>query len=299
MPELNQRRVYSAIVKSLSFCVTDVEHEPYDKEFDSWDFRDINERLCLMLVHRLTIEFGIREFIKCGFVSRWLAKEPWGNTEQERYENITNCYHQSNLLSYIMLQATTDALGREEMKKVKLIGDDPNQLYQTASDLIANGENIGGEDFLSSYDILPSIEGGAPRAERSVEEQRLRRLHRDAMVLHDNSQPFGIDSIITRDGGNIIDGISRDELTMEADRQLRTQGLLTALTPLRLENMREILRNESHRMEQAGLEEEPSVGILRDILENEIHNRIGSVGIAALVEQSEIQAIQDENSSEE
>lgn len=277
MAQLNKPRVYSAVVKSLSFCLTDFEHDPYDKEFDNWDFRDVNERLCLMIVHRFTMEFGIWHFIQQGFVSRWLAKEPWGNTEQEMQENITHCYHQNSLLSYIVLKTLSDPVGRKELRKAKLIGGNPSSPLHGGIDIrMINGEDTAGEGFLASFEILPSIEGGAPRVqERSAEEQRMRRNHRDAMVLHDSSEPLGLDSIITRDGGETS---LREELMMEADRQVRRHDLLTALPPSRLNNMREILRSDSHRMEQAGQEEEPSVGILIEILENEINNRIGGSG---------------------
>jgi len=270
MAQLDTPRVYSAIVKSLGFCVTDIEHDPYDREFDNWDFRDINERLCLMIVHRLIIEFGAWNFIKNGFVSRWLAKEPWGNTDEERQTNLVHCYHQSNLLSYIIIQVGSDPRGQKEIRKARLFGE------QSQNYVPSGVENFGIGELMTNFDIIASIEGGAPRIqERSAEEQRLRRLHRTAMVLHpsDNSEPLGIDSIITTESSE--ERTRRNDLIMEADRQLRTQGLLSALTQRRLENMREILQIESERAEQTGPEEDSSIGILRDIPEHDISNGVG------------------------
>jgi hypothetical protein len=41
--------------------------------------------------------------------------------------------------------------------------------------------------------------------EHSVEEQRLRRQHREAMVLNDGTRPLGREDIIERDHGVTID----------------------------------------------------------------------------------------------
>lgn len=279
MSRLNQPRVFSALVTSLSLCVRDVRHDKYDREYDNWDFRDVNEKLCLTIAHRLITTCGVSNLVKAGFVPRWLAKERWGKSEQERQENFKHCYHQTSLLSYIILQVLGDPLGTKQLERAKLIG--ASRFQDQRDGRMTDGENSAG--IICPASCLASVPtltmDGIPlhtlAMDRSPEEQRMRRNHRDAMVLHDGSEPLGADSIITRDAESSSHMADMDELRMEADRHLRTQGLLAALTPRRLENMRAILRSESDRMEQQGLEEEPSVGILRDILENEINNRLG------------------------
>ena len=93
MTALNSPKVFIAIVTCLARCVKDVPHNTYDKEFDNFDFRDPVERFCLLVLFRLTIEFGSEEIIKAGIVPRWLAREPWGSTEKEIQENFKHCYH--------------------------------------------------------------------------------------------------------------------------------------------------------------------------------------------------------------
>src|SRR5579871_1672428 len=120
MMELNSAKVFHVIVTCLALCVRDVPHSSYDKDFDNFDFRDPVERFCLLVLFRLTLEFGPDEIINAGIVQRWLAKEPWGNTEKERRENFKHCYS-SMRLSELIVRIAHHSRGLRELVIAKLV----------------------------------------------------------------------------------------------------------------------------------------------------------------------------------
>lgn len=199
MMELNSPKVFRTIVACLAHCVRDVPHPSYDKEFDNFDFRDPVERFCLLVLFRLTIEFGSEEIIKAGIVQRWLAKEPWGSTEKEIQENFKHCY--SNMrLSELILRIAHHPRGLGELVKAKLIDNSDSTFFQRSRGNIE--DSAVGENGLSD---LTLTEGGPRLREQSAEERHLRRRHREAMVLNDGVQPIGVSDIIEREYESPVD----------------------------------------------------------------------------------------------
>jgi hypothetical protein len=199
MMELNIPKVFRAIVTCLSHCVRDVPHANYDKEFDNFDFRDPVERFSLLVLFRLTIEFGSEEIIKAGIVHRWLAREPWGNTEMEIHENFKHCY--SNMrLSELILRIAHHSRGLGELVKAKLIDPSDTTFFPRSRGNIE--DSVAGETGLPD---LTLTEGGPRLREQSVEERHLRRRHREAMVLNDGVQPIGVSDIIEREYESPVD----------------------------------------------------------------------------------------------
>jgi len=196
--KLNVPKVYSAIVTSLEYSLTDIQRDPYDKEFDNFDFRDSAERLCLVVLHRLANDFGPEGIVRSGFVHRWLAKEPWGNTEKEIQENFQDAMQRSSTtLAEIIMRVYQRLPGRRQLVKAKLLPekrlfDDSDEDDEDIDIRMINGESTAGEFSLE----LSLTEGVRRSREQSAEERHLRRRHREVMVLNDGSQPIGDDDII-------------------------------------------------------------------------------------------------------
>jgi hypothetical protein len=199
MTELNSPKVFGAIVTCLARCVKDVPHNNYDKEVDNFDFRDPVERFCLLVLFRLTVEFGSEEIIKAGIVQRWLAKEPWGSTEKEIQENFKHCYHNMRL-SELILRIAHHSRGLGELVKAKLM-DTSDTTFFPRPKMIGEDSTVG-EQGLSDLGLT---EGGPRIREQSAEERHLRRRHREAMVLNDGVQPIGVSDIIEREYMSPID----------------------------------------------------------------------------------------------
>lgn len=197
-------------------------HEPYDPDFDNFDFRDSAERFCLMIAHRLILEFGVSGFVKASFIEKWLAKQPWGEREEEKQDNIMDLLPRCNTLSFIVMRMIKDPRALRRLKKAGLINEALDLLNDKIDVRMVNGEGTAGEG-----DLPDSTEGGTRHREQSLEEQNLRRRHREAMVLNDGTQPIGRDSIYERD----------EEATMEQDRLQRVTGLLEDMAVSRRGNV--------------------------------------------------------------
>lgn len=168
-------------------------HEPYDREFDNFEFREPVERLCLAVISRLMYEFGSTPLISSGFIEEWLAKEPWGDTQEERDRNFADCCLRVSKLSDILVGIARNRKGLERLHKSKLYPT-PTQLklFDDVIDVrMINGEGTAGErGSESNQDLRPRIR------EHSAEERHLRRRHREAMVLNDGTAPIASSDII-------------------------------------------------------------------------------------------------------
>jgi hypothetical protein len=198
MEKLNIPSVYSAVVTCLAHCVQDTTHESYDKEIDNFDFRDPAERFSLLVLFRLAHEFGPKQLIKAGFVRKWLAKEPWGNTEEEKQRNFRHLReHERQRLSLLIQKIADDPMGFDQLLKANLVVPSDSIYFNRP----INSETLhedASERELGGSDVV-SFEGGPRPREQSAEERHLRRRHREAMVLNDGIQPIGVGSIIERE----------------------------------------------------------------------------------------------------
>lgn len=184
--------MYSAIVKSLEYCVTDVAHNAYDRDFDNFDFRDAAERRLLSVVYRLSSEYNMDGFIKAGFVGKWLAKEPWGTTEKEIQDSFADLFEKTTMMSVILLRVGQSRLGRRDLLKANLISKDHALFNDNIDVKMIHGESTAGE-----IHILP--EGDLRLRDLSAEERHMRIRHRNAMVLNDGVQPVDRSDIIERE----------------------------------------------------------------------------------------------------
>lgn len=190
---INKPATYAALIKSLEYSVTDYKHNRYDLDWDNYHLRDVVEQGCLMILGQLVDKYGVEGVVKARFVERWLAKEPWGNTEEERFFYFAESLRKNYRLNEINVPLFRDRMGRRQLIKAKLIPPQFEMDVRHRDTRMINGEGTAGEDFDGMF-----VESRR-RRDHSAETDRIRRRHREAMVLNDGTRPLGRDDIIQRD----------------------------------------------------------------------------------------------------
>lgn len=241
-------------MRCLELCVDPEQEKLDDRYFDECGLRDMTELLCLLFVLQLLMAYGPERILRAKFVEKWLARQNWGDTVEERQRNFADyMQYKQNRVTEIVARIKETRLGRRTLEKAGLIkrkhrgkhvkksaaagahgsgtsngggsggssSNDRNVVeepLQLSMDLLPGGNGNGGGEGDGDENGLPDDEIAnnetdadeplsllphqqtnehVPRVlEQSVEEQRLRRLHREAMVLNDGTRPIGRDSII-------------------------------------------------------------------------------------------------------
>lgn len=176
-----------------------MEHEKLDDPlYDEYYLRDIGERRCLMLVCQLIHRFSTDKLIEAGFVEKWLAKQPWGDDDEERQKNFAMYMERrKNRITDICFHLKTSKAGRKALFKAKLTPkirrpkrDRGDHIKVVLEISMTNEDDPDG----------PLRTEPVPRAnDQTAEEQRLRRRHREAMVLNDGTHSLGRSDIIERE----------------------------------------------------------------------------------------------------
>ena len=180
----------------MELCVTDGEYEKLDdKYFDEYPLRDMAEKMCLTFVLQLIIKYDAKELIMAKFVEKWLARQAWGETDEERQRNFSQYMnHKQNRITDICQKLQETKLGRQALEKSRLLPKGSRTESKVGFKLLeielSSGVGESGEEFIR-------VEGLQPRVmEQSVEEQRLRNQHRHTMVLNDGTHPLDRNDII-------------------------------------------------------------------------------------------------------
>ncbi|KAF4594782.1 cytoskeleton-associated protein [Ophiocordyceps camponoti-floridani] len=170
LSKLNNARAMSALVRSLELSLQDVElPDLSNSHWDEYYLRDMAERFCLMFVQELVNKYGAEPLIKAQFVERWLVKQRWGTTAEERRRRFAEYMNsKSNRLVDIVSSIKHLKRGLRALRKVGLIEEThpPRQMARSLPDL-------GIEDEVG--------ERLRRAREHNDEERRLRRQHREAM----------------------------------------------------------------------------------------------------------------------
>lgn len=206
LPMLNTPKAYIALVRSLEHSVNDYEHNVYDPEWDNWELRDMCERGCLMILTQLSDRHGVEGLVKAGFIEKWLAKEPWGGrNEDEKQLAFMDSLAKDTRLSDIAMPLFRDEAGRKRLEATRLLPpsieeqiSDAEQISSLKDVRMIGGEGTAGEEEDGDQFIQAFVEGLRRPRDSSVEEEYLRRRHREAMVLNDGSRPLGRADIIER-----------------------------------------------------------------------------------------------------
>lgn len=200
LSSLHHAEAYSALVRSLELCLDDVERPSLeDYHWDEYYIRDMAERFCLMFILELINKNGVSMLVKAKFVEKWLAKQDWGSTPLERRRRFAEYMgYKNNRIVDIVNRIRHSRRGLRALEKAGLIGEGlARRQMQELPDLVME---LDLEDLQDTAEIL---ESQVPRTrDQSAEEQRLRRQHREAMVLNDGTRPLGREDIIERDHGS-------------------------------------------------------------------------------------------------
>ncbi|KAG6040861.1 hypothetical protein E4U41_006833 [Claviceps citrina] len=196
LSQLNNAKAYSALVRSLELSLGDTElPDLTNYHWDEYYLRDMAERFCLMFVHELINKFGADALVKANLVEKWLAKQQWGDDPETRRHNF-KCYMEfkTNRIVDIVDRIKHSRRGLRALERAGLIEKSnsrrrvkelPNAILEPEEQSMVNNE--------------PNTQLRRSIREQSREEQRLRRQHREAMVLNDGTRPLGEDDIIERD----------------------------------------------------------------------------------------------------
>ncbi|KAL6869634.1 hypothetical protein ACO1O0_000960 [Amphichorda felina] len=197
LSSLHHPDAYSALVRSLELSLDDVERPSLeDYHWDEYYLRDMAEKFCLMFIQDLVNKNGASMLVKAKFVDKWLAKQDWGSTPLERRRRFAEYMeYKSNRIVDIVNRIRHSRRGVRALEKAGLIGErHARRQIRELPDLVME---------IEPAELIASVEGPdsqLPRTrEQSEEEQRLRRQHREAMVLNDGTRPLGREDIIERD----------------------------------------------------------------------------------------------------
>ncbi|KAH8676304.1 hypothetical protein BX600DRAFT_198944 [Xylariales sp. PMI_506] len=202
---LHNRKGYSALVRSLELSLGDRGRERLDDPlWDEYYLRDVNERRCITLISQLVHRYGADMLVAAQFVEKWLAKQDWGDNEQQRQTNFTRYWqHRKNRISSICSHLVSSKSGRKALRHVHLMGKGRSGLRERSGNGIkvileismsneeGDNEEIQQENFQT--ELIPRI------VDQSAEEQRRRRRHREAIVLNDGTHSLGRGDIIERE----------------------------------------------------------------------------------------------------
>ncbi|KAJ4163200.1 hypothetical protein LMH87_004943 [Akanthomyces muscarius] len=199
LSKLNTPKAYSALVRSLEQSLEDGDVPPIvtNIHWDEYYLRDTAERFCLKFLQELTSKYGANLLVKANFVQKWLVKQQWGDTPDDRKKHF-KAYKElrSNRIVDIISRVEQCRRGLRALEKSGLVEkDNSRRRMRELPDLLMEVGDVIGE--------APPTDIQLRRArEHSAEERRLRRQHREAMVLNDGTRPLAREDIIERDHGS-------------------------------------------------------------------------------------------------
>ncbi|KAK4128808.1 hypothetical protein N657DRAFT_561736 [Parathielavia appendiculata] len=206
LERLHRWKAYAALVRCLELCLDPGQEVLDDEDWDEYSLRDMAEKLCLMFISQLVSCYDAEKLIKAKFIDKWLAKQNWGVSEQDRQRNFAQYMRcRSNRITDIVASIRGTHSGREALEKAGLLpasssssDSDPEDnlpFIERFSVLLPGNINLNNlRDDEQARLLLRSLQQGV----QTAEEQRVRHRHREAIVLNDGSRPVNSDDIIQR-----------------------------------------------------------------------------------------------------
>ncbi|KAL2178886.1 uncharacterized protein P884DRAFT_197432 [Thermothelomyces heterothallicus CBS 202.75] len=204
LERLHRWKAYAALVRCLELSLDPEQEVLDDADWDEYPLRDMTEKLCLMFISQLLSCYDAEKLVKAKFVEKWLAKQNWGTTEEERQRNFAQYLRcRGNRITDIVASIRGTRSGREALEKTGLLPRSPPSdtdiednipLIERFSVLLSSNINISNlrEDEQARV-LIRSLQGA-----QTAEEQRVRHRHREAMVLNDGTRPLNSEDIIQR-----------------------------------------------------------------------------------------------------
>lgn len=147
------------------------------------------EKLPLMFISQLMQKYGSEQAIQAGFVEKWLAKQNWGDTPEEREVNFSHYMYKPNRIVEIILKIQQCSKGRDALEKAGLMPKSMSEGFGMFATIHIETEIIDSD----------RAEPTPRHLEQSPEEQRLRHRHREAIVINDGNNPLSRSDIIQRE----------------------------------------------------------------------------------------------------
>ncbi|UKZ51584.1 hypothetical protein TrVGV298_005345 [Trichoderma virens] len=178
LARLHDARAYSALVRCMELCMESADlPDVTDIHWDEYFLRDMGERFCLMFITELINKYGATMLVKA---KRRNFKDYMGFRNNRITDIVNRIKHSRRGIRALEKAGLIDKeSSRRRMREL------PDLLMEVEEE-IAAGEHSGEQQSRRTR-------------EHSAEEQRLRRQHREAMVLNDGTRPLGREDIIERD----------------------------------------------------------------------------------------------------
>lgn len=196
---LHTQATYRALIRALELSL--LQHGPIkftDPHWDEYWLRPVEERLVLTLFKELCRRYTAHMLVEEGYIEKWLVKQYWGDTPKQRITNFHNvAMWKSNRVVDIAEKIKQTRIGLKTLHNVGLV-----KLNSTALRDLREPEDD--DDVVMRLELAATSDDTHPEqvprtVEQSEEERRLRRQHREAIVLNDGSRPLAREDIIERD----------------------------------------------------------------------------------------------------
>ena len=209
---------YKALVDCLCRFLDNESAHPVTRQDTNYTFRPQAEKTAMQLLYQLC-RYKLGEAYRAGFVSRWLARYPFGglhSSESQKREIVQRLKipggTEDDDMSTILHFLDSDPEGRKQLRNHGLVGsaigespddddDDGDNPRISWNSLGIDGEP-GARYVLDHVTVLgdgSSREVFGRTREESEEEHALRRRRREAMVLSEGGGPISSDNIIQRE----------------------------------------------------------------------------------------------------
>lgn len=188
---------FNAFVRCLEHSMKDSDIPVLDYGYwDEFSLRNETERLALTFLYELTQARDTDLLVKSKFVEKWLAKQPWGDSDEERQRNFKEYLNKRNKVSDLIRCLQSSQRGMEVLRAAKLVPPSRKHDNDNKYHVYINGSEL--DDMCFSDGENAPVGSGSRSREQSEEEVRLRRQHREAMVFNDGTRPIGREDIIER-----------------------------------------------------------------------------------------------------
>ncbi|MCJ1287383.1 hypothetical protein MMC26_006732 [Xylographa opegraphella] len=190
-----------ATMKVIITCLRDMINKNTCQEGQETNFeeRQTPEKDALYILYSGMCSGSIRDAIRAGLVSRWLAKYPFGgpqSSESRKVEIVQNLRagrSEDFMMRRILIAIDSEPEGRKQLRNCHLLGSVIGETPDDDDDgdvLMIGGEEVAGH----STGTVRHQSSRIP--EESLEEQALRRRRREAMVISDDGAPLGRENMI-------------------------------------------------------------------------------------------------------
>ena len=121
--KLHIPEAYDALVQALVISQNDRVIPKLDNDdWDEFPFRDMSERFPLAFIVSLVHKFGPQQLAESGFLTRYLAKQPWGDNTTERRRNFRMYANtKNNPISEIIVRMRESTIGYNALQNSGLV----------------------------------------------------------------------------------------------------------------------------------------------------------------------------------